>query len=114
MKVIASSLRKGNIVDMDGRLYAVVGSQLKVVDQSTGVLTDTSAWLGVASGPSGDEELAHVTAATFDPATGNLFGVESRGSQPSLLFKIDAATGGVIHGGFGTGFGSSGPRHRGL
>jgi len=88
----------------NGRLYAVVGSQLKVVDQSTGVLTDTSTWLGVASGASGDEELAHVTAATFDPATGNLFGVESRGSQPSLLFKIDAATGGVIHGGFGTGF----------
>src|SRR5439155_7610765 len=87
----------------NGRLYAVVGSQLKVVDQSTGVLTDTSAWLGVASGPSGDEELAHVTAATFDPATGNLFGVESRGSRPSLLFKIDASTGGVIHGGFGTG-----------
>ncbi|HKN50354.1 MAG TPA: hypothetical protein VJ010_09030, partial [Actinomycetota bacterium] len=87
----------------NGRLYAVVGSQLKVVDQSTGVLTDTSTWLGVASGASGDEELAHVTAATFDPATGNLFGVESRGSRPSLLFKIDASTGGVIHGGFGTG-----------
>ena len=87
----------------NGRLHAVVGSQLKVVDQSTGALTDTSDWLGVASGGSGDEELAHVTAATFDPATGNLFGVESRGSQPSLLFKIDASTGGVIHGAFGTG-----------
>ena len=58
----------------NGRLYAVVGSQLKVVDQATGALTDTSAWLGVASGASGDEELAHVTAVTFDPATGNLFG----------------------------------------
>src|SRR5205807_1648807 len=83
--------------------YAVVGSQLKVVDQATGALTDTSAWLGVASGASGDEELAHVTAATFDPATGNLFGVESRGSHPSLLFKIDAGTGGVIHDAFGAG-----------
>ncbi len=87
----------------NGRLYAVVGSQLKVVDQSTGALTDTSAWLGVASGASGDEELAHVTALTFDPATGNLFGVESRGPKPSLLVKIDAGTGGVIHGAFGAG-----------
>jgi hypothetical protein len=87
----------------NGKLYAVVGSQLKVVDQSTGALTDTSAWLGVASGASGDEELAHVTALTFDPATGNLFGVESHGPKPSLLFKIDAGTGGVIHGAFGAG-----------
>jgi hypothetical protein len=87
----------------NGRLYAVIGSQLKVVDQSTGVLTDTSAWLGVARGPSGDEELAHVTALTFDPATGNLFGVESRGARPALLFKVDAATGGVIHDAFGAG-----------
>src|SRR5438270_3230003 len=90
----------------NGKLYAVVGSQLKVVDQSTGVLTDTSAWLGVARGPSGDEELAHVTALTFDPATGNLFGVESRGARPSLLFKVDAGTGGVIHDAFGAGVGS--------
>ena len=87
----------------NGTLYAVVGSQLKVVDQATGALTDTSAWLGVASGASGDEELAHVTALTFDPATGNLFGVESRGSKPSLLFKIDAGTGSVIHDAFGAG-----------
>src|SRR5439155_551366 len=87
----------------NGKLYAVVGSRLKVVDQSTGVLTDTSTWLGVARGPSGDEELAHVTAATFDPATGNLFGVESRGARPSLLFKVDAGTGGVIHDAFGAG-----------
>jgi hypothetical protein len=87
----------------NGKLYAVVGSQLKVVDQFTGVLTDTSAWLGVAMGPSGDEELAHVTALTFDPATGNLFGVESRGARPALLFKVDAGTGGVIHDAFGAG-----------
>jgi hypothetical protein len=87
----------------NGKLYAVIGSQLKVVDQSTGVLTDTSTWLGVASGPSGDEELAHVTALTFDPATGNLLGVESRGARPALLFKIDAGTGGVIHDAFGAG-----------
>jgi hypothetical protein len=87
----------------NGKLYVAVGSQLKVVDQSTGALTDTSTWLGVASGPSGDEELAHVTALTFDPATGNLFGVENRGSRPSLLFKVDAGTGGVIHGAFGAG-----------
>jgi hypothetical protein len=87
----------------NGKLYAAVGSQLKVVDQSTGVLTDTSTWLGVARGPSGDEELAHVTALTFDPATGNLFGVESRGARPSLLFKVDAGTGGVIHDAFGPG-----------
>jgi hypothetical protein len=87
----------------NGKLYAAVGSQLKIVDQSTGVLTDTSSWLGVAKGPSGDEELAHVTALTFDPATGNLFGVESRGTRPSLLFKVDAGTGGVIHDAFGAG-----------
>jgi hypothetical protein len=87
----------------NGKLYVAIGSQLKVVDQSTGVLTDTSAWLGVATGASGNEELAHVTALTFDPATGNLFGVESRGSQPSLLFKIDAGTGGVIHDAYGAG-----------
>jgi LPXTG-motif cell wall-anchored protein len=87
----------------NGKLYAAIGSQLKVVDQSTGVLTDTSAWLGVASGSSGAEELAHVTALTFDPASGNLFGVESRGSRPAVLFKIDAATGGVIHDAFGAG-----------
>jgi hypothetical protein len=87
----------------NGKLYAVVGSQLKVVDQSTGVLTDTSAWLGVARGPSGDEELAHVTALTFDPATGNLFGVERRGARPALLFRVDAGTGGVIHDAFGAG-----------
>jgi hypothetical protein len=87
----------------NGKLSVVVGSQLKVVDQSTGALTDTSTWLGVASGASGDEELAHITALTFDPATGNLFGVESRGPKPSLLVKIDAGTGGVIHGAFGAG-----------
>src|SRR5205085_11722543 len=87
----------------NGQLYSVVGSQLKVVDQSTGALTDTSDWLGVASGTTGDEELAHVTALTFDPATGNLFGVESRGTHPSLLFKVDATTGSVIHGAFGQG-----------
>ncbi|MEA2501363.1 MAG: trimeric autotransporter adhesin [Actinomycetota bacterium] len=87
----------------NSKLYAAVGSQLKVVDQSTGVLTDTSSWLGVATGPSGDEELAHVTALTFDPATGNLFGVESRGARPALLFKVDAGTGGVIHDAFGAG-----------
>ena len=87
----------------NGKLYVVIGSQLEVVDQSTGVLTDTSTWLGVASGASGDEELAHVTALTLDPATGNLFGVESRGSRPALLFKIDAGTGGVVHDAFGAG-----------
>jgi hypothetical protein len=87
----------------NGKLYVAVGSQLKVVDQSTGALTDTSSWLGVASGASGDEELAHVTALTFDPATGNLFGVESRGPRPSLLFQVDAGTGGVIHDAFGAG-----------
>jgi LPXTG-motif cell wall-anchored protein len=94
----AMAYDKGN-----GKLYAVIGSQLKVVDQSTGVMTDTSSWLGVAAGASGSEELAHVTALTFDPATGNLFGVESRGSRPAVLFKIDAATGSVIHDGFGAG-----------
>jgi hypothetical protein len=87
----------------NGKLYVAIGSQLKIVDQSTGVLTDTSSWLGVARGPSGDEELAHVTALTFDPATGNLFGVESRGARPALLFKADAGTGGVIHDAFGAG-----------
>ena len=34
---------------------------------------------------------------------GNLFGVESRGARPSLLFKVDAGTGGVIHDAFGAG-----------
>ena len=87
----------------NGKLYAVVGSQLKVVDQSNGVMTDTSSWLGVAHGAAGAEELAHVTALTFDPASGNLFGVESRGSQPSVLFKVDAVTGGFIADAFGAG-----------
>jgi LPXTG-motif cell wall-anchored protein len=87
----------------NGKLYAVIGSQLKVVDQSTGAMTDTSSWLGVASGASGSEELTHVTAMTLDPATGNLFGVEARSSRPSVLFKIDAATGGVMHDSFGAG-----------
>lgn len=86
----------------NGNLYAVVGSQLKVVDRTTGALTDTSSWLGDAAGASGTVELSHVTAMTFDPATGHLFGVESLGSQ-ALLFKIDPATGGVVHDGFGSG-----------
>ena len=84
-------------------LYAVVGDQLKAVDQSTGAMKDTSSWLGVAQGADGSEELAHVAAMTFDPGTNDLFGVENRGTRPWLLFRINPDTGAVVHGSFGTG-----------
>src|ERR1043166_5018947 len=87
----------------NGTLYAVVGDQLKVVDQSTGAMKDTSSWLGVAQGADGSEELAHVAAMTFDPATNKLFGVEDRGTRPWLLFRINPDTGAVVHDSFGAG-----------
>ncbi len=87
----------------NGKLYAAVGSQLKVVDQTTGALTDTGAWLGNAMGASGTVELAHVTAMTFDAQTGNLFGVESMGAKPALLFRINPDTGAIVPDSFGAG-----------
>ena len=87
----------------NGTLYAAVGDQLKVVDQSTGAMKDTSSWLGVAQGTDGSEELAHVAAMTFDPATNDLFGVEDRGTRPWLLFRINPDTGAVVHNSFGAG-----------
>lgn len=85
------------------KLYASVGAQLNVVDQATGTLTPTSAWLGHAAGADGTVEVDQLSALTFDPATRDLFGVVPQGARPSLLVRIDPATGEIVPGSFGAG-----------
>lgn len=84
-------------------LFAAVGDQLNTVDTATGAFTQTSAWMGDATGPEGTVEIDQLDALAFGPASGNLLGVVDRGHNSPLLVQLAPATGAVVHNAFGPG-----------
>lgn len=83
-------------------LYGADAGQVGTIDLATGVFTATASPIGTGNGSAGAIALTDITALTFDPSTGILYGVHNRTSpDDDLLFQISPATGALVANAYG-------------
>ncbi|MEO1622107.1 MAG: DUF11 domain-containing protein, partial [Cyanobacteria bacterium J06632_3] len=84
----------------DNTLYAADRSRLGTLNTATGTYSNLGSF-GTGSGPLGNRNFNNVKSLSFNPFTGQLYGVEREGAQ-DLLIIIDTATGSHIPNSFGS------------
>jgi large repetitive protein len=83
------------------RLYGASNNRLGTINFDTGVYTRLTQPFGTGSGSRGDLTFNDVDGLSFDPRSGELFGVVRFESATDLLIRIDKNTGAAIPDAFG-------------
>jgi hypothetical protein len=98
MSIEALALQPGT-----GVLFAADAGRLGTVDPVTGRFSRKEAPIGSGEGADGKVEFDDIDGLTFDPETGDLYGIQRRDDDPDLLLRLDPGTGAHRPGAFADG-----------